>query len=549
MKPIATFDLETDPFKCNRSPLPFAADFYDGKTHRTFWGDNCVAECFAVMRKFEGYIYAHNGGKFDFKYLLPLLPIEDLKVHRIGGRIAKIVMPNGKTEFRDSYCILPVPQIKFGKTGIDYTKMEADVRTAHRAEIIRYLKDDTESLFRAVEEFISEYGFGLTIAGRTFDQLKKRFDIQPPKTNQFYDKKYRKYYYGGRVEFFELGKLRGRFKIFDINSAYPAAMKSEHAFGTDFLSVSVLPSNAKILSTCFISFIGESRGGLPWKDDEGALSFKPHRGEFHVTGWELVTARKLNLVRIEKVIACHRPLSCKDFSAFVDYFYKQKKMAEKGSREELRAKLMLNSCYGRFALQPLNYRETKLTDYGEEPEENGQAEIEGEEKPWRLVNDFEDIGISVWEKDTPLRADSYFNVATAASITGKVRAFLMESLAAVRRPVYCDTDCIICEDPGNLKIGVELGEWKNEGETECLNIAGKKLYAARLADGKWKCASKGVRISPADIVKIAGGEEIKSTLEAPSFSLVSGERFITRTVRRDDKRKRRMKLSDCQKNS
>jgi hypothetical protein len=234
----------------------------------------------------------------------------------------------------------------------------------------------------------------------------------------------------------------------------------------------------------------------------------------------------------------------------VDYFYKQKREAEKGSKEELHAKLLLNSCYGRFALQPLNYRETKLTAYEDEPEENREAKSEGEDPPWRLANSFPEIGLNIWEKDTPIRADSYFNVATAASITGAVRAFLMESLASVKRPVYCDTDCIVCEDPKGLKIGAGLGDWKLEGETEenGFHIAGKKLYAARLISGKWKCASKGVRLSPAQIVAVANGKDIVTTLDAPSFSLVSGQRFTTRTTRRDDRRKRR-KVSDCPKNS
>jgi hypothetical protein len=539
MKPFATFDIETDPFKYGRHVKPFACDFFDGKRHQLFWGKDCVARCFAVMRCFNGYIYAHNGGKFDFQFLLPLLPVNDCKVSMIRSRISKIAF--AKVEFRDSYLMLPIPLKTYGKTPIDYRKMESDVREQHKAEICRYLKDDCESLYEMVREFSEEYGFGLTLAGRTFAQLKKRFDIVPPKCDVFFDRKFRRYYYGGRVEFFELGRLRGAFKICDINSAYPFAMKSRHAFGRAFLSVNTLPTKPSILETCFVSFVGESAGGIPWHEADGSLSFKPHRGEFHCTGWELVAARDLGLVKVQKVLRCHRPLELRHFSEFVDYFYGMKKKAEKGSPEEIFAKLILNSCYGRFATRADLFTETKITEYGDEPEENIEAKKKGEDPPWTLTNDFEDVGISIWETPTPLRPDSFYNVATAASITGAVRAQLMRSLAACQRPVYCDTDCIIAENCDALKISPELGDWKLEGETEKdgLWIAGKKLYAAKLKTGKWKCAAKGVRIPPEQICRIALGEVVKSNFDAPSFSLKSGTKFVSRTVRRDDQRKRR----------
>ena len=264
-----------------------------------------------------------------------------------------------------------------------------------------------------------------------------------------------------------------------------------------------------------------------------------------------------------------------------------KREAVKGSSDELWAKLFLNSSYGRFGLNARDFRDVQLTAYLEEPEENEKlramvkkvvkkrhAGIRGEsleEKcadlwkglsgKWELANSFDDIGVSIWEKEVPIRSNSFFNVATAASVTGCVRAFMLESLSKVRNPVYCDTDSIICEDAGELKLGLELGEWKLECITEAdgVHIAGKKLYALKVTepywkkedrlekdDRKWKLASKGVRLSPSEIVRCAAGEEITSTLIAPTFSLFttksirgSDADFLTRRINRDDKRKRR----------
>lgn len=575
MKPIGTYDLETDPFKVNRSPVPFLAGFYDGKTIRTWRGKNCVRDCYKEMRKFPGYIYAHNGGKFDFRYLLPYLHKDKAELRPIKGRAARFILPN-KTEFRDSYCILPVPlKATGGKKEIDYRLFEADKRDANMAEIMEYFKTDLLCLHEQVTAFVNEYGFGMTLAGRTFDQFKKNFDLDPPKTNEFHDRKFRAFYYGGRVEFFELGHLRGKFKLIDINSAYPAAMVKEHAFGIEFETLSRLPKTG--IEQCFVRFVGFSRGGLPWRGEDKSLSFGPRAGEFFVTGWEFVAAKKAGAVDVAAIISVHRPLECKSFGKFVDHFYRQKREAEKGSSDELFAKLLLNSSYGRFALNARDFRDVKMTDYREEPEENAANRkkvcamvkkkfptLKGEafrlkcaayweafDGKWELANDFEDAGISIWERQSEQKANAFYNVATAASITGCVRAFMFESLRQVLRPVYCDTDSIICEDTGNLKLGAGLGEWKLEceSETDGLWIAAKKLYAFKIKGGKkpWKLAAKGVRLTAAEICKVAEGGKIKTTLAAPTFSIyttrtVAGSKadFVTRTTQRDDARKRRI---------
>lgn len=572
MKAIATFDLETDPFKAGRSPVPFLAGFYDGKTLRTWWGKDCVRDCYREMRKFDGYIYAHNGGKFDFRYLLPHFIKDKADVWQIKGRLAKITLPNGpKTQFRDSFCILPVPLKATGsKLEIDYRKFERDRRDKHRAEIMEYFKQDLRGLHEQVSAFVAEYGFGMTLAGRTFDQFKKNFDIVPPKTSEHFDAQFRRFYYGGRVQFFELGHLSGSFKLIDINSAYPAAMTKSHAFGAEFESGSTLPK--KGVEQCFIRFSGTCVGGLPWRDEQtNTLSFLPRTGEFFVTGWEFVAAKKAGALSDVEILECHRPLECRTFEKFVEHFYRQKREAVKGSSDELFAKLLLNSSYGRFALNARDFRDVRMTAFRDEPEENTAArkkiaklvrkrhsELKGEkfrlkcaaywngyDDKWELANDFEDAGISIWEKPSPVRGDAFYNVATAASITGCVRAFMFESLRSVRRPVYCDTDSIICENTGDLKLGTGLGEWKLEcqSERDGVWIAGKKIYALKIKGGKkpWKLASKGVRLSAEEIKRVAAGETVTSTLIAPTFSLFTTESvkgskkdFVTRrTVRAD----------------
>jgi len=140
----------------------------------------------------------------------------------------------------------------------------------------------------------------------------------------------------------------------------------------------------------------------------------------------------------------------------------------------------------------------------------------------------------------------YYNVATAASITGFVRSFLLRHIDRIEkaggRVLYCDTDSLVFQDvaAGDVcTLGKKLGEWTHEGRFDHGAIAGKKLYAFHGLDGKWKTATKGVRIGPAEICRVAEGEEITWESIVPSWDMhqkpKDGEarkpKFLKRRVR------------------
>lgn len=527
-RPFATFDIETDPFKHGRAEKPFLCGFYDGRSYRDWYGPDCVERCWKeAMSKFDGIIYAHAGGKFDFKFLLPLLPKKPLEVFCVASRIGSI--KTARAEFRDSYLLIPVPLAAYGKKEIDIRKLEANRRQNHLPEIREYLKTDCYSLYSMLTEFREEYGIGMTLAGRTFNVLREQFGLKTPHANPTFDENYRRFYYGGRVQFWELGHLDGAFDVFDINSAYPWAMQFDHVSEPSFELRERLPRDEDKLKVGFVEFVGTATG-LPWRSEDGSLQFTERTGEFTVSGWEFLAALKLGKVKVDELVAFHSPEKTQSFKAFVDHFYRRKKDANTPG-ERLFAKLILNSCYGRFALNAAAFRDVTLCEFGEDPNTETST-------GWTLASDLEEIGLSIWERPTRVHRNSFFNVATAASITGCVRAFLMESLAKCGRVVYCDTDSIICQDGSGLRVGTGLGEWKREGRVRPGGawIAGKKLYALRLVDGKWKTAAKGVDLTPAQICAVAEGKRRKSRLDAPTFSLFSGQRWITRTVSRADLR-------------
>src|SRR5690349_16107710 len=115
--PMATLDIETDPFLYGHTPLPFAIGFFDGESYVDFWGDDCIERMMEYLDSIPPHtIYVHNGGGFDFWYLQEHL---SNPLFFIKSRIAKCGLL-GKHELRDSYRMIPVPLGDYQKDSIDY---------------------------------------------------------------------------------------------------------------------------------------------------------------------------------------------------------------------------------------------------------------------------------------------------------------------------------------------------------------------------------------------------------------------------------------------
>ena len=522
---IAVIDFETDPFLFGRVPKPFAAGFYDGEIYVEFWGNDCAIQLCAYLERCEyNYIiYAHNGGKFDFFFLLPQMN-NPLKL--INGRIAKAGFL-GRHELRDSYSIIPIPLKAYQKDDIDYACFERDKREANKADILHYMAKDCEYLYSLVSAFIERFGTKLTIGGTAMGKLR---EIHPfPTGNEAHDIKFRDFYYGGRVQCFETGVIKGNFKIYDVNSMYPDRMKNVvHPVGRGY----ACPINPKLTAEGKLRGFGDrpyfahiraaNRGAFCQRLKTG-LSFEIPNGEFFTTSHEIQAAIKYGLADVTSVICAFVPQRLISFGEYVDIYSDEKVSCKKSGDKigEIFAKLLLNTPYGKFAQNPDNYYDYKII--------GDISELSREE--WAEWDLFESHGdYQIWRKKS--NAKSYFDVATAASITGASRAKLLEGLALSQRPIYCDTDSIICEEFHGETHNSILGAWKCEGEADRLAIGGKKLYAAFTGDTCIKLASKGVRLSGNDVVKICGGDELEWANAAPSFSLSHAPNFVHRKISR-----------------
>lgn len=428
-------------------------------------------------------------------------------------------MKIGNVTLKDSFPLMPFALAEFRKTPIDYRIFERRLRDkpANRRRITDYLVDDCRDLLELLVGFRAIVGPKDTIGSAAFHQMRG-MGIEIQSLNETHDAMLRPFYFGGRVEAFEKGILRGKFSYVDINSAYPFAMLQDHAHGTEYATGARLP-HRKQLDTCFARIVASSNGALPLRTDTGIHFPHVQETEFCVTGWEIRAGLETKTLKIHKVIECWMPFSFITFRDYIKHFYAKRLEAKRKGDEigRLAFKYLLNSGYGKFAQNPRDFREYRLAPYGKN--------VPG----YQWETDFG--AISLWSRPS-YQGFGFFDVATAASITGFVRAMLWRAICASKRVIYADTDAMICERP-RVPLGDELGQWKDEGAVSEIRIAGKKLYGVEWSTPqnghRHKIASKGARLSWGDLHMLCQGRTITWENEAPTFS-IAGAHFIKRRI-------------------
>lgn len=548
-------------------PKPFLWGLYNGHRDEYYQFETVIelAQWFQDIERTNGgqTFYAHNGGKFDYHFFRDEIN-SDENILIINGRLAKFKV--GEHEFRDSLNIFPNTRLKdFGiKSDIDYSKMEATVRYLHIAEIGAYLKQDCVGLWGVIDRYRRDYGKQLTQAGASMRVWQKMAKREAPRQSRSQYLALKPFYYGGRVQCLESGVKRTDFEVYDINSAYPFAMRHTHPISTLFTEIKQLPKRQSEIGPLLINLSCISHGGaLPYRqqnelffpEDESAIR------EYSVTGWELQAALETNsLSHIKFRRILHFP-EVIDFKEYIDHFF--------GLREECRlrgdvagrtfGKYFMNSLYGKFGANCENYSEFVIASSDSYAQwlEKGYIEYKGwGERTLMVRNPSED------ELDDIQGKWRYYNIATAASVTGFVRAYLYRALCQAEGAIYCDTDSIKARRFRGLEIGVHLGGWKHEMSGDYFAIAGKKLYADHVKgrpwdynpkedDDKnknWKIASKGANIAglvdaPKIIEKIAQGDNYRYNPEVPTFSFWRDQPvFIPRDLRATAKDMRKVPI-------
>ena len=554
---IAILDMETDPFDniVQDQILPYLAVLYSDEFDTIIiWDEDHDAFIARLLKAItdlpnEFTIYAHNGGKFDFMFL----------VHKLRGAVAfkgrGIMRASiGRHEIRDSYHIIPERLANLKKQEFDYSTLKKGQREKHKQAIIDYCVSDCVNLLYYVKKFIDKFSFKISVGAAAMAKLNEHYHVEKvaPSVDEFL----RYYFAGGRVECIQgAGYYSGALKLYDVNSMYPHIMATlKHPVGSEYVRRGGKPN----ANTIFLKLDCENNGALLARDEKGELTSRIREGIFHTTKWEYETALELGLIWNVKILECVDCFKFSTFEKFVTPLYAER-AAEKThlatllenssdhqacEAEILFLKLLLNNAYGKFAQNPRRYKDHFITDPGEVPE------LADGENPYDHPAEFQGADYWIWSRPAPsLR---FNNVGTAASITGGARAMLMRAIHHAKNPVYCDTDSLICEELRGFELHkTHLGAWDLEKEISELIIVGKKLYAYRekgwtAGDGKReRFKTKG--FNPKESIINAGGRRdlewndmlsmlndavISVRQTGPTLTKTGKQSYITRRITR-----------------
>jgi hypothetical protein len=558
---IAILDMETDPFdnKSKSRIHPFLAILYaDQFDPVIIWDEDherftarVVAAITALPDRYV--IYAHNGGRFDFMFL----------VHKLRGEVSfkgRGIMSAtiGEHELRDSFHIIPEKLAAYQKDSFDYLKLAKAKRAQHRDEIIKYCLADCRYLLDIVKAFIKEFGLKMSIGQAAMSALKESYEWKT--LSPGWDEYLRGFFFGGRVECLTGRRnVTGDYKLYDVNSMYPFVMATcEHPVG-DFFDYDVRMGDPGP-DTVFVDLNCDNRGALIGKTDEGETTSQIKSGRFLTTIHEFRVAQKYGLISGVQINFC---LDCRErttFEKFVDPLYARrqltkslladiKKSGDENSekflnvkKDDIFLKLLLNNAYGKFAQNPRRFKEYYLTDPDCEPPKEWMASIDklppGEQDQYRLPES-ENDGYWVWYKPAP--GFRFNNVGTAASITGAARAVLLEALQHAIDPIYCDTDSIICKAlPGHDLDPNRMGAWDLEDEFSEVIIDGKKLYSCwykkpKLGPGgqiiEYKIRSKGTSgLKWSDMEDMFNGRAIDVPNSGPTLTRHGDQYYLVRKI-------------------
>lgn len=540
---IAILDMETDPFDpvTRAMVCPFLAVLYsDNFEPIVIWEEdkNAFAEkVYTAIYALPGQytVYAHNGGKFDYMFLIHLLR----GTVRFKGR-ALMCARIGRHELRDSLHIIPEKLAAWKKDTFDYLKMQRGSRDQYREEIIRYCINDCRYLLEIVSEFVKRYGFKLSIGQAAMAALKQHYKVKTIGENL--DGKLRQFFFGGRVECIRgRGYWSGEYNLYDVNSMYPFVMASyRHPVSNEYTFRTGTPGP----NTVFMVVECLNRGALVKRDGYGETSANEQSGQFFTTIHEYNVARQYGLISNVRIIQCVDCAELSTFEKFVTPLYENRQKVkallkslpegtpeyENAKKDDFFFKYLLNNAYGKFAQNPRRYKESYITGVGEKPTEN-------EPESWGTRPIYECNSYWIWER--PQEKLRFNNVGTAASITGAARSVLLSAIHSAVEPIYCDTDSLICRSISQVEIHpTKLGAWDLEKTYSDVVVAGKKLYACKVLGleesnpKKFVLKSKGTTgLKWQDYLDLLKGEEIGTLNKAPTMTKAGRQFYMQRKVR------------------
>lgn len=352
---MITFDTETSQDNEHRLVYIDLCIFYNGESYTVF-DKKDFTDQISMKSSIIDYIYncddnlfvAHNL-EYDLNSIfypyglknLEMIYNNNLIYTRLNGTRKKFI-----DSFNFSFCSLE----KIGKQiGVEKIKVEGEFYN------VEYCKQDCKIVYDYMIQFIDtiklEFNLKIknTLAGTSQNIFLKRFDNYHS-AGKLYDAEFLKYYFGGRTECFKIGKIRQPVYCLDINSSYPTSMKNLSFPVSDYY-ITDKPETYRWIAECDIEVNNCYVPIIPLRTEK--LLFPTGKFSAYVNSIEYEKAVENNQIKNVKFKKVYNFTdSAYIFNDFVDFFYSKREIAKQEKNEFLSSfyKLILNSCYGRFAL-------------------------------------------------------------------------------------------------------------------------------------------------------------------------------------------------------
>lgn len=460
-------------------------------------------------------IYAHFGGKYDFLFCIEHVLLEtnyeitsmiprgsgllcfDVTIEEgcTGNRRKdKEAIANGTAKrqtlrFRDSSAMLPFG-LKSLTTNfkVECIKGEWDhsTTTTMTPELIKYNKDDCMGLHQVISKYfawpiIKKAGSAFTIAGQAIKVLQTMMsDKIVYKPSQAVDDFVRRSYFGGRTEIFRplYDGPKDSLSTFDVNSLYPFIMK-DLEYPTRFKGYTSKYQPEKMGFYEAEVYVPEDLYcpplGVVWEiNKKKKFIFPTGRFKGSWSTMELEYARTLGVKIIKTGLGVIFDNGGYLFKEYVDTLYKIRLQSENGSVDNTLAKLLLNSCYGRFALRL--ERDSIVLDTGQSGVKK-YATIGSSEKAVQFATETKIL-------------DSFTNVAVSAWVTSGARVHMHRNgyMKCLDGLYYTDTDSLFT--PIEFENSKDLGRFKKENSWTSACFLLPKTYIAEGSEKK-KVVMKG----------------------------------------------------------
>jgi hypothetical protein len=396
-----------------------------------------------------------------------------------------------------------------------YVRMGAplwELAQPDRVQILDYNLRDAEIVYAAVsllqEELMSLGGqLQATAAGVSMDLFRRKYMAFPwPAVHPALNDLGRLAFYGARCEPYRLGLVEG-VNGYDLSSAYPA-VQAELAFPHPAHLVMDSGSDGRAarldregVSFCDVSVPAMAAPPLP-VHCKYHLFFPTGRMSGAWTHNELRSAINHG-VSIDKIHwSLWSPVSFNPFTDFLESLYARRVLhASSGDLRERVCKLLLNSSYGRFGLnpaEPLSALQPLVPPVDWE-------KLRGADL--RLVNGWPYALVPLSDRGQPAYVNTLIAAYVTAGVRVKMHAYIQKYAESL---VYTDTDSLFLD--GEMETGVGLGAWRQTHKERDLLVVAPKEYAVFSGESLLDAHAKGVPDSDALYYLLFGRAAFRSPM-------------------------------------